>query len=119
MSETKQISIPVTGMTCANCVSAVERNIKKVDGVQVANVNLTTERAAVEYDPSKANLGAMISRIERAGYGIATGEADLIVHRMSDDNDARRLEKTLLGLEPWAGTLGCGGCGRMNPGSIG
>ena len=99
MSETKQISIPVTGMTCANCVSAVERNIKKVDGVQVANVNLTTERAAVEYDPSKANLGAMISRIERAGYGIATGEADLIVHRMSDDNDARRLEKTLLGLE--------------------
>ncbi len=99
MSETKQISIPVTGMTCANCVSAVERNIKKVDGVQVANVNLTTERAAVEYDPSLATLDAMIGRIERAGYGIATGEADLIVHRMSDDNDARRLEKRLSALE--------------------
>ncbi len=99
MSETKQISIPVTGMTCANCVSAVERNIKKVDGVQVANVNLTTERAAVEYDPALANLGEMIGRIERAGYGIATGEADLIVHRMSDDNDARRLEQTLASLD--------------------
>ncbi|MCB2178935.1 heavy metal translocating P-type ATPase [bacterium] len=95
MSETKQISIPVTGMTCANCVSAVERNIKKVNGVQVANVNLTTERAAVEYDPAMATLGEMIGRIERAGYGIATGEADLIVHRMSDDSDARRLEKRL------------------------
>lgn len=99
MSETKQISIPVTGMTCANCVSAVERNIKKVNGVQVANVNLTTERAAVEYDPATANLGEMIGRIERAGYGIATGEADLIVHRMSDDNDARRLEKRLNALD--------------------
>jgi len=99
MSETKQISIPVTGMTCANCVSAVERNIKKVEGVQLANVNLTTERAAVEYDPATATLGEMIDRIERAGYGIATGIADLAIQRMSDDNDARRLEKVLSGLE--------------------
>ena len=99
MSETKQINIPITGMTCANCVSAVERNIKKVNGVQVANVNLTTERAAVEYDPTQATVAEMIGRIERAGYGIATGEADLIVHRMSDDNDARRLEKQLSELE--------------------
>ena len=99
MPETKQISIPVTGMTCANCVSAVERNIKKVNGVQVANVNLTTERAAVEYDPRKANLGEMISRIERAGYGIAAGEADLVIQRLSDSNDARRLEKRLSEME--------------------
>jgi Cu+-exporting ATPase len=99
MSETKQITIPVTGMTCANCVSSVERNIKKVDGVQIANVNLTTERAAVEYDPSTATLPEMISRIERAGYGIAAGEASLIIKRMSDDNDARRLEKSLASLE--------------------
>ncbi|MEN8240900.1 MAG: heavy metal translocating P-type ATPase [Chloroflexota bacterium] len=99
MSEIKQISIPVTGMTCANCVSSVERNIKKVDGVKIANVNLTTERAAVEYDPAAAGLGEMISRIEHAGYGIAAGEASLIVKRMSDDNDARRLEKSLSAVE--------------------
>jgi Cu+-exporting ATPase len=99
MSESKQISIPVTGMTCANCVSAVERNIKKEEGVAAANVNLTTERAAVEYDPDLATLGGMIARIERAGYGIAAGEADLIIQRMSDDNDARRLEKALAGIE--------------------
>jgi hypothetical protein len=28
MSETKQLTLPITGMTCANCVAAVERNIK-------------------------------------------------------------------------------------------
>lgn len=99
MSETKQISIPVTGMTCANCVSSVERNIKKADGVQVANVNLTTERATIEYDPQKVGVSDVVARIERAGYGIAAGEADLIVHRMSDDNDARRLENMLLELD--------------------
>ena len=37
----------------------------------------------------------MIGRVERAGYGIATGEADLIIKRLADDNDARRLEKAL------------------------
>ncbi len=99
MTDTKQISIPVVGMTCANCVAAVERNIKKVEGVQVANVNLSTERAAVEYDPNKANLALVIDRIERAGYGVATGEADLLIGRMSDDNDARRLQKALAAVE--------------------
>jgi copper chaperone CopZ len=33
MSEEKQITLPVLGMTCANCVAAVERNSKKVEGV--------------------------------------------------------------------------------------
>ncbi|MEK6256791.1 MAG: heavy metal translocating P-type ATPase [Chloroflexota bacterium] len=99
MAETKQISLPITGMTCANCVSTVERNLKKVAGVAVANVNLSTERASIEFDPEKAAINDMLTRIERAGYGIALGEADLIIKRMSDDNDARRLEKALLNLD--------------------
>ena len=99
MSETKQIGLPITGMTCANCVSTVERNLKKVNGVQNARVNLSSERAAVEYDPNLAEVSDLISRIQKAGYDVATGEADLIIQRMSDDNDARRLEKSLRGLE--------------------
>ncbi|MBN2500050.1 MAG: cation transporter, partial [Anaerolineales bacterium] len=43
MSESKQLTLPVTGMTCANCVASVERNLKKEEGVAVANVNLATE----------------------------------------------------------------------------
>ena len=41
----------------------------------------------------------MIARVERAGYGIATGEADLVIKRLADDNDARRLEKALAKVE--------------------
>lgn len=99
MPETKQITLPITGMTCANCVAAVERNIKKVDGVQVANVNLSSERATVEFDPGLAGLSDFLGRIERAGYGIASGEADLLIQRLSDDNDARRLERELQKIE--------------------
>jgi len=93
MSNSKQIILPVTGMTCANCVATVERNLKKVDGVQFASVNLSSERATVELDPAAAGLSDLIDRIQRSGYGIATGEADLLIQRMSDDNDARIIER--------------------------
>lgn len=90
-----QLTLPITGMTCANCVATVERNIKKVDGVSQAAVNLSSERATVEYDPNLVTLDDVIQRVRRAGYDIATGDADLIVQRMSDTNDARRLESDL------------------------
>ena len=99
MSAIKQLTLPITGMTCANCVATVERNLKKLDGVQNAVVNLSSERAMVDFEPSKLGLVDVIARVNRAGYGVATGEADLIIKRLSDDNDARRLEKALAKLE--------------------
>jgi Cu+-exporting ATPase len=95
----KHITLPVTGMTCANCVATVERNIKKLDGIVEANVNLTTERASVDFDPSLVNQEQIVDRIQRAGYGIALGEADLIIQRLSDDSDARRLQSALSKVE--------------------
>jgi len=103
MSNTKQLTLPITGMTCANCVATVERNLKKLDGVQSAVVNLSSERATVDFDVTKLRLPDMIERVNRAGYGVATGEADLVIKRLSDDNDARRLEKALVNTE---GVLG-------------
>ena len=99
MPDTKQLTLPITGMTCANCVATVERNLKKMDGVETAVVNLSSERATVAFDASKLGLPDMIARVERAGYGVATGEADLIIKRLADDNDARRLEKALQKVE--------------------
>jgi Cu+-exporting ATPase len=99
MSETKQLTLPITGMTCANCVATVERGLKKQEGVQAAVVNLSSERATVTFDPSAVGLPDLVARVARAGYGIATGEADLVIKRLADDNDARRLEKTLARLE--------------------
>jgi len=99
MSDTKQLTLPITGMTCANCVATVERNLKKLDGIQSAVVNLSSERATVDFNPLKLQLTDVIARVNRAGYGVATGEADLIIKHLSDDNDARRLEKALSNLE--------------------
>ncbi len=99
MSELKHLTLPILGMTCANCVSTVERNLKKVDGVDSANVNLSSERAAVSYDAKKADLGDFIARVERAGYHIAMGEAALGIKNLTDSSDALRLEKILTATE--------------------
>ncbi len=67
--------------------------------METAAVNLASERATVEFDAARLALPDILARVERAGYGVATGEADLPVRRLSDDNDARRLEKALRALE--------------------
>src|SRR5829696_615452 len=71
MSNTRQLTLPITGMTCANCVATVERNLKKLDGVQSAVVNLSSERATVDFEPTKLQLADVIARVNRAGYGVA------------------------------------------------
>ncbi len=99
MEKQKHLTLPILGMTCANCVATVERNLKKVDGVDTANVNLSSERAAVSYDPDKATLTEMIARVQKAGYDVALGQAQLGIRNLSDAADVKRLEKVLNALE--------------------
>ncbi len=67
---TSEVAFPVTGMTCASCVRRIEKALNKVDGVQVASVNLATEKATVVYDPSVASPRQMQAAVEKAGYGV-------------------------------------------------
>src|SRR5206468_6716943 len=71
-----QRDLVVTGMTCASCVASVEDALRGIAGVRGADVNLATERARVEVDPSRADDGALVRAIERAGYGALVLSAD-------------------------------------------
>ena len=88
MTPSKQVILPITGMTCANCVATIERNLKRVPGVSDVAVNLSSERATVAFDPNLSTLPDLVAKVENAGYGIATGEADISIARMSDEADA-------------------------------
>src|SRR5262249_56834969 len=68
-------TLPVEGMTCASCVRRVERALRKVPGVESADVNLATERVRLRVDPARAPLDALRDAVERAGYRLGGEEA--------------------------------------------
>jgi Cu+-exporting ATPase len=68
--------LPITGMTCANCVATVERTLRKTPGVESATVNYASERATVRFDASRVDRAAMASAVERAGYGVLLAAAE-------------------------------------------
>jgi len=99
MAEKGLITLPITGMDCANCAMAVERNIKKTPGVEYVNVNFSSERATFAYDAREASIYEVIERIEKAGYGVASGEAEFLVSGLEDDQTGALLERKLAELE--------------------
>jgi Cu+-exporting ATPase len=62
------VSFPVEGMTCASCVNRITRFLRKVDGVEDANVNLAAESATVRFDPARVAMGDLAGAVEAAGY---------------------------------------------------
>lgn len=96
---TRQIILPVTGMTCANCAATIERNLKKESGVHSAVVNLSSERAVVEFDPQVTALEDLFKRVQRAGYGIATGTIEFYLKEVDDPIPLNRLEQKITTLE--------------------
>jgi Cu+-exporting ATPase len=111
---TTDTQVPITGMTCASCVSRVEKAIGKVEGVTGVNVNLATERATVSYDPARVTLDDIQHAVERAGYGVGeleqsaptlapertpAGEADFPIEGMTCAACVSRVERALTKVE--------------------
>src|SRR5690625_5272784 len=94
MSETNHTTLGVTGMTCAACSNRVEKVLNKMDGVK-AQVNLTTEKATIDYDPEKTSVDDITKKIENVGYGVLTEKADLDVFGMTCAACSTRIEKVL------------------------
>lgn len=67
---------PVQGMTCASCVSRVERKLSGIEGVFAALVNLATEKAVIEYLPSITGLQNFQSALKDIGYTLLPSEEE-------------------------------------------
>ncbi len=88
--ENKEVIIPIGGMTCASCVKAVERAVKKIDGVKNIQVNLATEKASISYESGKVKLYEIKGAIEKAGFKVLEIES-----KQSIDEDKLRKEKEM------------------------
>ena len=62
-------SLQIEGMTCASCVSRVEKALAKVPGVASAEVNLATEKAEIALARRDVDLATLIAAVQKAGYG--------------------------------------------------
>ncbi len=100
----REISLPITGMTCASCVRRVERTLGKVAGVGEASVNLASERATVSYDPALVTLADLEGAVEKAGYGVRHEEIVLPITGMTCASCVRRVERAL-GKVPGVGAV--------------
>jgi Cu+-exporting ATPase len=65
---TLPLDIGIGGMTCASCVSRVEKALKKIPGVHEATVNLATESARVVYEPGEQIEARLRRAVRDAGY---------------------------------------------------
>ncbi len=73
---TSTLDLGIEGMTCASCVSRVEKALKKVAGVQDATVNLATESARITFGASDQAEAMLRRAVREAGYGVR--ETDLM-----------------------------------------
>ena len=90
--EAMTVDIGIGGMTCASCVSRVEKALKKVPGVDTASVNLATESARIAFAPSDQMEARLRRAVRDAGYEPRAADAAI------DAPDA----------SPWAGFMPVG-----------
>ncbi len=95
------VSLPIEGMTCASCVTRVEKAIKTVEGVRSVAVNLATEKATLTLDPAIANAARISAAVEEAGYTVNTESMETTSERRPAEESGpaaafQRLKKELL-----------------------
>ena len=92
-------TLPIEGMTCASCVGRVEKALKKVEGVENAEVNLATEKAMIS-SSQPLDLIAVTKAVERAGYKVlASQPIELSIEGMTCASCVGRVEKALKKVE--------------------
>lgn len=93
--EKKKVEVKVSGMTCATCAQTIEKSLGGIDGVLEANVNLGSEIATVEYNPSKVNINDLEGAVKDAGYDVINEKVTLKVGGMTCATCVKTIENTL------------------------
>jgi Cu+-exporting ATPase len=99
-----QVTLPVLGMTCSACAARIERNLKRKEGVQEANVNYANHEATIVFDPALLDAEALCEIVRDSGYEVPTLPSDEAVQEGEGqdwEQEARREEIVGLRLRLW------------------
>jgi Cu+-exporting ATPase len=91
----QEVRFSVQGMTCASCVSRVERALEKVPGVRKAQVNLATEKASVIADFEEVDVGIVFAAVEKAGYRPIAERSEIGIVGMTCASCVSRVERAI------------------------
>lgn len=91
----RDVTLPVTGMTCAACAARIEKVLSRTDGIVSAQVNYGNESATVTFDPDSLSPADVVNVIRRTGYDVGLVTTDLPISGMSCAACAARIEKVL------------------------
>lgn len=95
-------TVSIGGMTCAACAGRIEKVVRKLDGIQSANVNLASEKLSVEYDESKLKFDDIKERVEKIGYSVIENKTNNItipIQGMTCAACATRIDKVIRKLD--------------------
>jgi len=95
----KKVEFPITGMSCASCVTRVEKGLSKMNGIADVKINFASEKATVTFDPSHVHLGDLIGTVRDLGYEAGLEKVSLPIHGMSCASCVKKVEGALGGLE--------------------
>ncbi len=91
MSDFRVVTLPVTGMSCANCAAAIERNIRELPGITDAHVDFAGEKLTVTFAPAKITEKEIVDCVRRIGFGVATEDAEAEVRCSELDRQKKLL----------------------------
>lgn len=91
----EKTELDILGMTCAACSTRIEKVLNKQEGVNSATVNLTTESAAIEYNPGLTDPKALIEKIRNVGYD-ANPKAEAAEKRTHKEKALQRQKAKLI-----------------------
>ena len=96
LMDTTSKSMKIEGMTCSACVKAVERAVKKVDGIEDVSVNFATEKMNVSFDSSKLAVSDIKKAVEKAGYKAIEEEVSVDADKERKEAEVKSLWKRFI-----------------------
>ncbi len=91
----QRVELPVSGLTCANCVQTVQRALQAVGGVKNATVNLALARAFVEFDRAETTISDLIAAIKASGYSSEIAKARFKIEGITCASCVTKIERSL------------------------
>ncbi len=95
-AKSERIDIPIVGMSCATCVTTIQRGLAGLKGVEKANVNFATSKATVIFQPQLVKPKDFISSVRKSGYEVGTVSLELPIQGIECASCVQKIEKALL-----------------------